>query len=448
MLVVTRLATSSPRAAEVAERRGLRAGRAPPAASDEVDSPRRRATRSTIRSELGYREQEPDPPRQRLEQLPSLPPAHEREQTSKPSAIASDGAASRRASYPELDRRLRHLRGIRDRTCRFLSRPRADAAIWLDRMVRQPDRLLTRAVRPRGARDPRRLPHDRDAAPGPPRLREGPARHRERRRRPRDRRCEPDRAPLPAARGAHRRPPGAAGPRHRRAADRRGIGRRATRSSTRSRRSSLLRLVTGIGEAMRLRRRGDRGHRPRPRGAARRGRQPLLARGLGRARHRAGPRRGRARTRTATTPSGSRRRAARSLARSPGSRSPRRRPATAGPPARRPARPPGGARAGARAHRSAFGFAGFNAFVALYARELGLAGAGWVFFVYSAIVDRRSGSSGGDFPTGSARSARRAPRSRLLAAGLLTIGRLEHAARAVRRHRRRSRRARRWRSRR
>ena len=35
---------------------------------------------------------------------------------------------------------------------------------------------------------------------------------------------------------------------------------------------------------------------------------------------------------------------------------------------------------------SAFGFAGFNAFVALYARELGLSGAGWVFFVYSAIV--------------------------------------------------------------
>lgn len=35
---------------------------------------------------------------------------------------------------------------------------------------------------------------------------------------------------------------------------------------------------------------------------------------------------------------------------------------------------------------SAFGFAGFNAFVGLYARELGLSGAGWVFFVYSAIV--------------------------------------------------------------
>jgi MFS family permease len=36
---------------------------------------------------------------------------------------------------------------------------------------------------------------------------------------------------------------------------------------------------------------------------------------------------------------------------------------------------------------SAFGFAGFNAFVALYARDdLGLGGAGWVFFLYSAIV--------------------------------------------------------------
>ncbi len=35
---------------------------------------------------------------------------------------------------------------------------------------------------------------------------------------------------------------------------------------------------------------------------------------------------------------------------------------------------------------SAFGFAGFNAFVALYARDLGLGGAGWVFLLYSAIV--------------------------------------------------------------
>lgn len=35
---------------------------------------------------------------------------------------------------------------------------------------------------------------------------------------------------------------------------------------------------------------------------------------------------------------------------------------------------------------SAFGFAGFNAFVALYARELGLDGAGTVFLVYSGIV--------------------------------------------------------------
>ncbi len=35
---------------------------------------------------------------------------------------------------------------------------------------------------------------------------------------------------------------------------------------------------------------------------------------------------------------------------------------------------------------SAFGFAGFNAFVALYARDLGLGGAGWVFLLYSVIV--------------------------------------------------------------
>jgi len=35
---------------------------------------------------------------------------------------------------------------------------------------------------------------------------------------------------------------------------------------------------------------------------------------------------------------------------------------------------------------SAFGFAGFNAFVAVYARELGLDGAGTVFLLYSVIV--------------------------------------------------------------
>jgi predicted MFS family arabinose efflux permease len=35
---------------------------------------------------------------------------------------------------------------------------------------------------------------------------------------------------------------------------------------------------------------------------------------------------------------------------------------------------------------SAFGFAGFNAFVAVYARELGLEGAGRVFLVYAGIV--------------------------------------------------------------
>jgi MFS family permease len=70
---------------------------------------------------------------------------------------------------------------------------------------------------------------------------------------------------------------------------------------------------------------------------------------------------------------------------------------------------------------TAFGFAGFNAFVALYARQIGLAGAGWVFFVYSAIVvsirifgrrlpDRLGAKQAAGAAVG------------LLAAGLLTIG--------------------------
>jgi len=70
---------------------------------------------------------------------------------------------------------------------------------------------------------------------------------------------------------------------------------------------------------------------------------------------------------------------------------------------------------------SAFGFAGFNAFVALYARELGLGGAGWVFFVYSAIVvsirifgRRLPDRLGAKQAAGTALG--------LLAAGLLTIG--------------------------
>jgi MFS family permease len=70
---------------------------------------------------------------------------------------------------------------------------------------------------------------------------------------------------------------------------------------------------------------------------------------------------------------------------------------------------------------SAFGFAGFNAFVALYARDLGLAGAGWVFFLYSAIVvsirifgRRLPDQLGAKQASGSALA--------LLAAGLLTIG--------------------------
>ena len=70
---------------------------------------------------------------------------------------------------------------------------------------------------------------------------------------------------------------------------------------------------------------------------------------------------------------------------------------------------------------SAFGFAGFNAFVALYARELGLSGAGWVFFVYSAIVisirifgRRLPDRLGAKRASGAALG--------LLAVGLLTIG--------------------------
>jgi MFS family permease len=70
---------------------------------------------------------------------------------------------------------------------------------------------------------------------------------------------------------------------------------------------------------------------------------------------------------------------------------------------------------------SAFGFAGFNAFVALYARELGLGGAGWVFFVYSTIVigirifgRRLPDRLGAKQASGSALA--------LLAVGLLTIG--------------------------
>jgi predicted MFS family arabinose efflux permease len=70
---------------------------------------------------------------------------------------------------------------------------------------------------------------------------------------------------------------------------------------------------------------------------------------------------------------------------------------------------------------SAFGFAGFNAFVALYARELGLGGAGWVFFLYSAIVvgirifgRRLPDQLGAKQASGSALA--------LLAVGLLTIG--------------------------
>jgi MFS family permease len=70
---------------------------------------------------------------------------------------------------------------------------------------------------------------------------------------------------------------------------------------------------------------------------------------------------------------------------------------------------------------TAVGFAGFNAFVALYARELGLSGAGWVFFVYSAIVVsiRIFGRRLPD-RMGAKRAAGAAVV--LLSAGLLTIG--------------------------
>ena len=65
---------------------------------------------------------------------------------------------------------------------------------------------------------------------------------------------------------------------------------------------------------------------------------------------------------------------------------PETRPVTAGPPAHGRLVHPAALGPGLVLIFSAFGFAGFNAFVALYARDLGLAGAGWVFFLYSAIV--------------------------------------------------------------
>jgi MFS family permease len=68
-----------------------------------------------------------------------------------------------------------------------------------------------------------------------------------------------------------------------------------------------------------------------------------------------------------------------------------------------------------------FGFAGFNAFVALYARDLGLGGAGAVFLLFSAIVvgirifgRRLPDQLGAKRASGTALA--------LLAAGLLTIG--------------------------
>ena len=50
------------------------------------------------------------------------------------------------------------------------------------------------------------------------------------------------------------------------------------------------------------------------------------------------------------------------------------------------ARPPGRSGAGLVLAVTVFGFAGLGTFAALYARELGLDGAGPVFLVFSAVV--------------------------------------------------------------
>jgi MFS family permease len=70
---------------------------------------------------------------------------------------------------------------------------------------------------------------------------------------------------------------------------------------------------------------------------------------------------------------------------------------------------------------SVFGFAGFNAFVALYARELGLDGAGTVFFLYSALVITIR-VLGRRLPDQLGAKRASAMALALLAAGLLTIG--------------------------
>jgi len=100
---------------------------------------------------------------------------------------------------------------------------------------------------------------------------------------------------------------------------------------------------------------------------------------------------------------------------------PETRPALAAKPARRRLLHPAALGPGLVLVFSAVGFAGFNAFVALYARNLGLDGAGWVFFAYSSLVvgirifgRRLPDRLGAKLASGTALG--------LLAAGLLTIG--------------------------
>jgi MFS family permease len=82
---------------------------------------------------------------------------------------------------------------------------------------------------------------------------------------------------------------------------------------------------------------------------------------------------------------------------------------------------PAALRPGAVLIASAFGFAGFNAFIALYARELGLSGASTVFLLYSGLVvsirilGRRIPDRLGPKPASGLALG-------LLAAGLFTIG--------------------------
>ena len=241
-----------------------------------------------VRSKCGYCQCEPDPPGE-PEQLPSLRLADERE----PSENDEHGRSRRSRFSTSLRSNGRIAGGHRAlgsaRHVLFLATRHADA-ICLDRANAARSRP-DEAVRPRGARDSRRLVPDRDAASGPAALRQGPAGNGEHRRRHRDRRREPDSSPRPAARGTPGRSPRATSPRHRRTADRGRIGgyvhvRRHARPACASAPRDRNRRRHG------LRGSGDGGHRRRAGGATRRGRQSLLARSLGRARHRPRRRRG------------------------------------------------------------------------------------------------------------------------------------------------------------